>query len=60
MDNKKLWALHNPTNGHWLYIWASSFDKALAAARKIEPGYNGGQVLDEKYWSLIIADIETD
>ena len=28
MDSKKLWAIHNSENGHWIYVLASSFDNA--------------------------------
>lgn len=31
-----------------LYIKASSFDEAIAKARKIDPSYSGGQVMDER------------
>ena len=56
MDNKKLWAIHNSENGHWIYVLASSYDNALKAARTVESGYNGGRVCDYDLAPNIIAD----
>lgn len=42
---RRVWAIHNSSNGHWLYVEAGTFDKALAAARQIDPGFNGGRLI---------------
>ena len=42
---RKVWAIHNSSNGHWLYVEAGTFDKALTAARQIEPDFNGGRLV---------------
>ena len=56
MEEKKMYAIHNSKNGHWIYVLATNFDKALAAARKVEPDYNGGRRICQFREPDIIAD----
>lgn len=56
MNSKKLWSIHNPQNGHWVYVLASSYDNALKAARTVEDGYNGGMVCVYDFTPDIITD----
>lgn len=55
-NEKKMYAIHNSKNGHWIYVLASNFDNAIAAARKIEPDYNGGRRICQFRKPDIIAD----
>jgi hypothetical protein len=52
--NKKLWAIYNGND--WIYVLASSFDKAVKAAREIDQKYSGGMIVENFITPDIIAD----
>ena len=44
---KRLWEISG-TGLETMYVWAESFDSALAHARNMDPGYTAGRVTEDK------------